>query len=60
MLILSRRTFESLVLEMPDGTKAKIVVAEIRGGSVRLGIDAPKEIVVVREELHLKPKPQGV
>jgi carbon storage regulator len=46
-LVLSRRTDESIVI---DG-KIKIMVVEIRGNKIRLGIEAPKEVKVWREEL---------
>ena len=47
MLVLSRKFNESIVI---DGG-IKITVVEIRGNSIRLGIEAPKEIGVMREEL---------
>lgn len=46
MLVLSRREFESLVI----GDNIVITVLEING-QVRLGIDAPKEVNIVRAEL---------
>jgi carbon storage regulator len=47
MLVLSRRTDESIVI---DGN-IKIMVVEIQGNKIRLGIEAPKEVQVWREEL---------
>jgi len=47
MLVLSRRQGESVLI---DGG-IKIVIVEIRGNVIRLGIDAPKETRIVREEL---------
>ena len=47
MLVLTRKLDESIVI---DGG-IKITVVEIRGGRVRLGIEAPKEIPIKREEL---------
>ncbi len=47
MLVLSRRKDESIVI---DG-RISIKVVEVRGNTVRLGIEAPKEIPVYRREL---------
>jgi carbon storage regulator len=47
MLVLSRKHGQSLVI---DGNVV-IRVLEIRGKSVRLGIEAPDEIAVLRAEL---------
>lgn len=47
MLVLSRRKNESIVIN-DDIT---IVVIEIRGDKVRLGVEAPKEVPVHRREV---------
>jgi carbon storage regulator len=47
MLVLSRKFHESIVI---DGG-IKITVVEIRGNQIRLGIEAPREVGVMREEL---------
>ena len=47
MLILTRRKYESILI----GNDIKVTVIEVMGGQVKLGIEAPKEIHVVREEL---------
>lgn len=47
MLVLSRKKNESIVIN-DDIT---IVVVEIRGDKVRLGVEAPKEIPVHRREV---------
>ena len=48
MLVLSRKKNESIVID-DDIT---IVVVEIRGDKVRLGVEAPKEIPVHRREVY--------
>ena len=48
MLVLSRLKGESIII----GHKVKVMVVEVRGGKVRLGIEAPEEITVNREEVE--------
>jgi len=48
MLVLSRRLNERIVL---PGIQTAIQVVGIQGGTVRLGIDAPAEVKVFREEV---------
>lgn len=47
MLILTRKIGESIIV----GDNIRVVVLEVRGRQIRLGIDAPPEIVVLREEI---------
>lgn len=52
MLVLSRKKNESIIIgEGPS--KVTITVVEVRGDKVRVGIDAPTEIAVNREEVFL-------
>ncbi len=48
MLVLSRKRNESIVIN----NDITIVVVEIRGDKVRLGVEAPKEIPVHRQEVY--------
>ena len=48
MLVLSRKKNESIVI----GDDVFIVVVEIRGDKVRLGIAAPKSVTVHRREVY--------
>jgi flagellar assembly factor FliW len=47
VLILTRKIGESIVV----GDNIRVVVLEVRGRQIRLGIEAPPEIVVLREEI---------
>ena len=47
MLVLSRKVGERILV----GDQVTITVVRITGGGVRIGIEAPPELTVVREEL---------
>ena len=47
MLILTRRVGETLVI----GDEVTVTVLGVRGNQVRLGVNAPKDIAVHREEI---------
>jgi carbon storage regulator len=56
MLILSRRIGETIVI---DGT-IRVMVVGVKGGAVRLGVQAPPEVVVDRQEIHdLRARPRS-
>ncbi|MBL1141847.1 MAG: carbon storage regulator CsrA [Proteobacteria bacterium] len=48
MLILTRRVGESLMI----GDNVNVTVLGIRGNQVRIGVDAPKDVAVHREEIY--------
>jgi carbon storage regulator len=50
MLVLSRKTGESFSI----GDNIKIKIVEVKGGHVRLGIEAPTEFRILREEILMK------
>lgn len=47
MLVITRRKSESIVI----GDNIEIIVSEVSGDKVKICIDAPKEIPVIRKEL---------
>lgn len=52
MLILTRKKGESLSI----GDKIKITIIRIGPHTVRIGIEAPKEVSIVRSELKTRPE----
>jgi carbon storage regulator len=48
MLILTRRVGEALVV----GTEVTVTVMAVKGNQVRIGINAPKDVQVHREEVY--------
>jgi carbon storage regulator len=59
MLVLTRKLMERLFI----GDDICITVVRLEGGQVRLGIDAPRDVSVVRAELvpeRLAPRPRPV
>lgn len=56
MLVLSRKKNEEIIIEL-NGEKVSVRVVEIRGDKIRLGIDAPSHIPIMRQEIKLPQKP---
>ena len=53
MLVLTRRVHERIVI----GDDVTVTVLEVRGDQVRLGIEAPRDVKVFREEVLQRDAP---
>jgi carbon storage regulator len=52
LLILTRRVNESLIV----GDEVTVTVVAVKGNQVRLGVNAPRDIAVHREEVYERLK----
>jgi len=52
MLVLTRKVNEAIII----AGDIRVVVAEVRGEAVRLGVEAPREVRIDREEIHLRKR----
>jgi carbon storage regulator CsrA len=57
MLCLSRKPGESIRVETSPGVFITFLIMELDRGKARIGIDAPRDMAIVRSELP--PKPTG-
>ena len=55
MLVLTRKVSQSIVI----GDGIEVVVLEVRGEQVRLGIKAPKNVTVHRKEIYEQISQEG-
>lgn len=50
VLILTRRIEETVGMTCPDGTKINVKVLGLNTDEVRIGIDAPKDVQILRDD----------
>ena len=55
MLVLSRKAGEAIVI----AEKVRVVVTGVSGATVRLGVQAPRDVPVDREEIHRRKEVQS-
>ena len=55
MLIPTRKVGETLTI----GDNIEVTVLEVRGGQVRIGVNAPRDVVVNRKEILTRLKPEA-
>ena len=58
MLVLSRRQGESVVLRHQNGDEVTVTVSRTGSGSVKLAVEAPEEVEIIRSEVWKKPNEQ--
>jgi carbon storage regulator len=56
MLVLSRKIGDRVVIGT-GAARITLTVVDIRFGTLRLGIEAPKDVLILREELTVRPGP---
>jgi carbon storage regulator len=56
MLVLTRKVHQSIMI----GDEIEVVVLEVRGEQVRLGINAPKNVTVHRQEIYEQIRHENV
>ena len=55
MLVLTRKAEEGIII----GDDVKITIIEVKGGRIRIGIDAPRHMKVHRQEVYDKIKQEN-
>lgn len=58
MLVLSRKQDETIIIKIPDREDIKLTIVKIDSmNKVRIGVEAEKDIVILRSELNKKEMP---
>lgn len=58
MLVLSRKRDEKILLQVNENDKIELTVVRIDNNKVRLGIDADKNVTILRSELIDRSTPK--
>lgn len=51
MLVLTRNAHESIFVTTPAGARLVFTVVEVRGSNVRIGIEAPRDFQIERDDI---------
>lgn len=51
MLVLERKSNQSIIIETPSGDTITIHMLDTSRGKAKVGIDAPEEYLILRDEL---------
>lgn len=52
MLVLSRKCDEKILIHVPGFKEIEVTVVQIDSSRIRLGFDAPKDVIILRKELQ--------
>lgn len=58
-LLLARRTNERIILLLDDGREIDILISRISPDCVDVGVDAPRDIKILKRETHLQDLRRG-
>lgn len=50
MLVLARGVNESVQLQLPDGTMITVTLLTIEKSQCKIGFDAPKDVIILRDD----------
>lgn len=59
MLILTRRVGEKLMIDLGKDEPIQVIVLGVKGNQVRIGVVAPKDVPVHREEIYNRIQNDG-
>ncbi len=59
MLVLARKQDQWIDIILPDGTEISLGALRVRGSQVRLAVDAPPEVAIIRREIRHIPDPKN-
>jgi len=51
VLVLTRRTNETIVIQLPTGDLVRVTVQQVVGKQVKVGTEAPREVLILRPEI---------
>ncbi|NND81306.1 MAG: carbon storage regulator [Gammaproteobacteria bacterium] len=51
MLILTRKPDEAIILTLATGERIEVIIAGVSGNQVKVGLDAPEAVEIMRKEL---------
>ena len=51
MLVIGRNEGEAFTLILPNGDRVRVTLNKYEGQNTKIGIDAPEDVVILRDEL---------
>ena len=56
MLVLTRRAHEKIVCTTASGEVIEVAILAVNGAQVRVGVNAPRDVIIDREEIDERKK----